>query len=323
MNKNPAQKEKYLFGPVHSRRLGLSLGVDIVPLKACTLNCVYCQLGRTVKTTIERREYVPVSLVLSELKDRIDKGLKADYITISGSGEPTLNSSLGSLIYGIKKITEIPVAVLTNGTLFNRIDIRQDCSAADVVLPSLDAADELTFQKINRPHPSINVKNLISGLIAFRGEFTGEIWLEVFIIDGINTDFLQLTAIKNAIELIRPDKIQLNTAVRPTAEEGIKKANLQKLNEIAAFLGPACEVIADFSQKHHRPEAPQAVNLTCSEGLAESVFSILKRRPCSLNHISEGLSISKEQAQVCIEYLQKQGLITTQITNNTHFFSSK
>jgi len=152
------KKEKYIFGPVASRRLGLSLGVDIVPAKVCSLDCIYCQVGRTTKKTVKRREYVPIRKVLAELKARLDKGLRADYITISGSGEPTLNSKIGVLIDRIKKITDIPVAIMTNGTLLYMADVRRDCRKADVVLPSLDAADEETFEKINRPNRNISIE---------------------------------------------------------------------------------------------------------------------------------------------------------------------
>jgi len=180
-----AEEKKYLYGPVPSRRLGLSLGVDIVPFKVCTLDCVYCQLGRASRKTIERREYVPVKAVLAELKERLAQGVKADFITISGSGEPTLNSQLGELIDGIKKITDIPVAILTNGTLLYRQNVRADCAKADVVLPSLDAGDEQTFQKMNRPYSGLSIEKLIEGLLAFRNEFAGEFVLEVFFVEGL------------------------------------------------------------------------------------------------------------------------------------------
>jgi len=152
-----------LYGPVPSRRLGLSCGIDIVPFKVCTLDCIYCQLGKTALTTIERKEYTPVESVLTELKEALAEGLQADYITIAGSGEPTLNSRLGELIDGLKNLTNIPVAVLTNGTLFYREDVRVDCSRADVIMPSLDAGDEHTFQRINRPNSVISIEKLISG----------------------------------------------------------------------------------------------------------------------------------------------------------------
>ncbi len=242
---------KYLYGPVPSRRLGLSLGVDIVSAKVCTLDCVYCQVGKTTEKTIERREFVAVEPVLAELKQRLAQGLKADFIAISGSGEPTLHSRLGEIIDGIKQITDIPLAVLTNGTLLYRQDVRADCAKADVVLPSLDAGDEQGFRKVNRPHKDISVGKLISGLCAFRNEFPGRIWLEVFLAEGLNTDTEQIAKIKDAVELIRPDKVQLNTAVRSTAEASVKRLDAGKLQAIAASLGANCEVVPDFSPRHH------------------------------------------------------------------------
>ncbi|MHC4286538.1 MAG: radical SAM protein, partial [Planctomycetota bacterium] len=204
-----ADGKKYLYGPVTSRRLGLSLGVDIIPFKICTLDCIYCQLGKTTQKIAERAEYISPEAILAELRETLAQGLKADFITIGGSGEPTLNSRLGELIDGIKKITDIPVALLTNGTLFYRPDVRADCAKANVVLPSLDAGGKHTFEKINHPHEDVVIENLISGLCVFRDEFAGQIWLEVFFIEGINTDASQITKIKDAIEQIRPDKVQL------------------------------------------------------------------------------------------------------------------
>ncbi len=306
-----ADGKKYLYGPVISRRLGLSLGVDIVPFKVCTLDCVYCQLGSTTQKITERAEYVFPELVLAELRETLARGLKADFITIGGSGEPTLNSRLGELIDGIKKITDIPVALLTNGTLFYRPDVRADCAKADVVLPSLDAGDKRTFEEINRPHKDIVIENLISGLCVFRSEFAGQIWLEVFFIEGINTDASQIAKIKDAIEQIRPDKIQLNTAVRPTAETGIERLNPEKLQAIAKLLGEKCGVVADFSpgrcDKH-------------IESRAEDVLSMLKRRPCSLNDICSGLGIHSNEALKYVNHFQQQGVVNSSEKDGIVFF---
>ena len=308
-----AEEKKYLYGPVPSRRLGLSLGVDIVPFKVCTLDCIYCQLGRTSQKTIERKDYVPVEAVLAELRDKLDEGLEADFITISGSGEPTLNSRLGELIEGIKKITNIPVAILTNGTLLYKQDVRADCARADVVLPSLDAGDEQTFQRINRPHSGLSIEKLISGLCAFRNEFAGRIWLEVFFIEGFNTDTGQIARIKDAINRIRPDKIQLNTAVRPTAEPGIKSLNAEKLQAIAKELGEKCEVVADFS-----PARPGG-NIECK---AEDLLSMLKRRPCSLSDICSALGIGRNEALKYIAHLQQQGVLDSEKKDGVIFFKA-
>ena len=308
-----SDKKQYLFGPVPSRRLGLSLGVDVVPFKICTLDCVYCQVGRTTDMTIERKDYAPIDEILSQLKEKIASGLKADYITLSGSGEPTLHSRLGELIEKIKTVTDIPVAILTNGTILWREDVRSDCAKADVVLPSLDAADEKTFLKINRPHPDINVEKIISGLCEFRKEFQRPIWLEVFLIEGINTGNAEIDHLKRAIELIRPDKVQLNTAVRPTADAGIERIKLEKMQEIASKLPGDCEIIADFSPK----QLPENI-----AAKAEDVLSMLKRRPCSLKDICSGLSIHQNEALKYIGSLQNEGLITSAEKSGTLFYKA-
>jgi wyosine [tRNA(Phe)-imidazoG37] synthetase (radical SAM superfamily) len=309
-----AEEKKYLYGPVPSRRLGRSLGIDIVPFKVCTLDCVYCQLGRTTEKTLQRKDYVPVEAVLAELKDKLAEGLEADFISISGSGEPTLNSRLGELIEGIKKITDIPVAILTNGTLLYKQDVRADCAKADVVLPSLDAGDEQIYQRINRPHSGLSIEKLISGLCAFRNEFAGRIWLEVFFIEGFNTDNEQIAKIKDAIDRIRPDKVQLNTAVRPTAEPGIKSLDAEKLQAIAEELGEKCEVIADFSSARHGENI---------EGKAEDLLSMLKRRPCSLSDICSALGISRNEALKYITHFQQQGVLDSKKKDGVVFFSKR
>lgn len=313
MAREIADQQKYLYGPVPSRRLGLSLGVDIVPAKVCTLDCVYCQLGRTTKKSVEREDFVGIEAVLAELKDRLAQGQQTDFVTISGSGEPTLNSRLGELIQGIKEITDLPVAVLTNGTLFDRPDVRADCARADVVLPSLDAGDEQTFRKVNCPHRDISIRKVISGLIAFREEFNGQIWLEVFLVEGLNTDLEQIAKIKAAIGLIRPDKIQLNTAVRPAANKSVRAVDAKKLQALAVRLGEKCEAVADFSSAH------------CGKHVlnrAEAVLSMLKRRPCSINDICAGLGIRRSEALKYISHFQRLGVVTSEEKGGIVFFKA-
>ena len=321
------KKRKYLYGPVASRRLGRSYGVDIVPFKVCTLDCVYCQLGKTITKTTERKDYAPIDLVLAELSEALSENVEADYITIAGSGEPTLHAQLGRLISDIKGMTHIPTALLTNGTLLYRPDVRADCAKADVVMPSLDAGDERTFQKINRPHRDINAKNAILGLCEFRKEYSGQIWLEIFFIDPINTGKRQINVLKDAIRRIRPDKIHLNTAVRPTAEPQIHRLNPEQLQTIASHLGTHCEVIADFPRDrietssssgpqgtlspHHTPAAQTA-----------ALLSMLKRRPCSLNDICAGLGMTHNEALKHITDLQQRELIHTERKGGNVFFKS-
>jgi len=311
------KKYKYLYGPVLSRRLGKSLGVDFVPFKICTLDCIYCQLGQTTRKTTERKPYIPAGLVLAELKDIIAQGIEADYVTIGGSGEPTLNCQLGELIDGIKNLTDIPVAILTNGTLLFKADVRAECSKADLVLPSLDAADQQSFEKVNRPHKNITFQKLVEGLCAFRDEFAAAIWLEVFLIDGFNTEKGHIEKIKGAIELIRPDKVQLNTAVRPTAEPGVKGLSLEKLKSIAEQLSGDCEIISS-------PAAgpPASHQMNSSRDTTDRLLSILKRRPCTLTDLSSALEMTPNELLKYISSLQQQGLVESLRADGRLFFRS-
>ncbi|UCF16405.1 MAG: radical SAM protein [Phycisphaerales bacterium] len=320
-------ERKYLYGPVPSRRLGLSYGIDIVPFKVCTLDCVYCQLGRTAEKTTRRRDFGPVEPVLTELREALATGREADFVTIGGSGEPTLHLRLGELVDGIKKVTDIPVALLTNGTLLYRPDVRADCAKVDVAMPSLDAADEQTFRRIDRPEPTISIESIISGLCKFRKEFGGQIWLEIFLVRSINTGSPQIARIKEAIGRIKPDKVQLNTAVRPTADPSVVRLRAEELHEIAAQLGPGCEVVAGFSRAAN--ELIGAANeedelghhcLFCNK--RQTLLSMLKRRPCSLDDISASLSMSRIEVAKYVADLQDRGLIQAEDKGGQIFFKS-
>jgi len=319
MKRKPQQ---YIFGPVPSRRLGLSLGIDIVPLKSCTLDCVYCQLGRSSDLTNERREFVPVADVISQLKAKLDERIKADHITISGSGEPTLSLSLGTIIDEIKKLTKIPVAVMTNGTLLFDPTVRSDCAKADVVLPSLDAGDPETFTKMNRPHEAFDFKKIIEGMCQFRKEFNGQIWLEVFIVEGINTSDPQLANIKNIIGRIQPDKVQLNTAVRPTTEPGVAAVAAEKMVLIAEKIGFSAEVIADYPAKTTASKGDQPV-APIDRATHESVLEMLQRRPCSLDDVASGLNIHRNEASKHLAELLKLGLIAEEKKGDKVFYKVK
>jgi wyosine [tRNA(Phe)-imidazoG37] synthetase (radical SAM superfamily) len=308
------KEQKYLFGPVASRRLGLSLGVDIIPLKTCTQNCVYCQLGVTGEQTLDRKAYIPIEAVLSELEERLTSGLRADYITFSGSGEPTLHSEIGRLIDGIKEITTIPVAIITNGTLFTNPAVRADCAKADVVLPSLDAGEEATFEKINCPHKDINFAAFVEGLCKFRGEFGGQIWLEVFFCEGINTSEVEIEKIRAAILLIGADKVQLNTVVRPVADKSAVRVESDRLLSIARRLGPNAQVIADFFRTE------QAFHM---EANAKHVLELLRRRPCSVKDICSSLGLRQNDVLKHLSDLGAAGLIIPQPDANTIFFKAK
>ena len=240
-----SEKLKHVFGPVPSRRLGRSLGVDLVPFKTCTYDCIYCQLGRTTCKTVERKEWVPMDAVLDELKQKLT--CRPDYITLSGSGEPTLHSRLGEIIEHIQAMTAVPVAVLTNGSLLWQAEVRAEVALADVVLPSLDAPDAERFEFINRPHPNVTFERLVEGLAALRREFSGKYWLEVMLLGGYTSLPAQVRQLAEWARRIRPDRVQLNTAVRPPAEEYAMAVPPERLTELARLFEPAAEVIAEHS----------------------------------------------------------------------------
>ncbi len=235
---------KHLFGPVPSRRLGKSLGVDLVPHKLCPIDCVYCEVGPTTQKTIERREYVPVEEVLEEVRAKLAENVPIDIITLSGSGEPTLHSGVGRVIRGIKEMTRLPVAVLTNGNLLYDPQVRRDILPADLVLPSLDAGDAETYARINRPCEQATFERLIAGLKAFRAEYPGRIRLEVFFVAGINDTADQARKIRSLIDQIKPDQIDVNSIARPPAEPDARAVPFERLGELAAILGDKAEVIA-------------------------------------------------------------------------------
>jgi wyosine [tRNA(Phe)-imidazoG37] synthetase (radical SAM superfamily) len=235
---------KYLFGPVPSRRMGRSLGVDITPHKTCSLNCVYCECGRTTKLTLKRKEYVSAKEVIKELRDYLSTKPILDFVTFSGAGEPTLNSGIGEIIKFLK--TEFPkykTAVLTNSTLFNDRQARKDVLKADVIVPSLDAVSQELYEKINEPYGKLKAKELIAGLIQLRKEFKGEIWLEIFLVPGMNDTRTELDKFKDAISKIKPDKVQLNTLHRPGTKAWVKPLSSKKMDEISKYLGEYSKAI--------------------------------------------------------------------------------
>lgn len=237
---------KYIYGPVNSRRLGYSLGLSLTPFKACSFDCVYCQLGRTTDLTVKRKKYIDIKEILKELsvwlKENKIPAKKLDYITLSGMGEPTLNSDIAGLIKGIRKITSLPVAVITNSTFLKDYNLRQALLKADLIVPSLDAVDQDVFEKIDKPKKGIKVEDIIKGLIILRKEFKDKIWLEIMLVKGINDSIAHIKKLKTVIDMIKPDRIQLNSPVRRTAVAGVEKVSDSRLKQIKKILGSKCEV---------------------------------------------------------------------------------
>ena len=296
-------KKRFTFGPVPSRRLGRSLGIDTVPFKTCTYDCIYCQLGRTTNKTTELKEYFPVEDIIGDIREKLKEIPHPDYITISGLGEPTLYSRVRDIIRGIKDVTDIPVAVLTNGSLFWIDNVRNSVLEADLVMPSLDAGDENTFLSVNRPHPNISFEKMVEGLCLLREHFEGPFWLEVFLVKGKTDRESELLKIKTWIDRIAPDRIQLNTAVRTPAEDFVEVVEEDKLEEIARMFGPSCEVVADYTKVHDIVEFKRT---------RDDVLQMLIRRPCSIDDISAGLNLHPNEAVKYVEELSGQNLIQKQ-----------
>ena len=307
---NPASEHpNYIFGPVPSRRLGRSLGVDLVPFKTCTYDCVYCQLGCTTCKTMQRKSWVPMDSVLAQLESHLASC--PDYITLSGSGEPTLFTPLAELIDRMKTLTDIPVAVLTNGSLLSIPDVRRSIMAADLIVPSLDAGTAQAFAQINRPHKDIAFDTMLDGLIAMRQEFSGDYWLEVFLLDGMNTSDSQINALANAVARIAPDRIQVNTVTRPPAEPTARGIAPERLAVLAARLHDDAEVIADYHHVHERREFTVG---------AEDVLTLLRRRPCSIDDIAAGLGFHRNEALKYVESLLSSGRIEQMTQHNRRYY---
>jgi wyosine [tRNA(Phe)-imidazoG37] synthetase (radical SAM superfamily) len=268
----------YVYGPVPSRRLGISLGVSPIPKKTCNYSCIYCQLGRTTHMTNQRKIFYPVETIIAELEIFLQKNIKYDVITIVGEGEPTLYSGLGQLIEKLHKITEKPIAVITNGSLLYDHDVQSDLIQADILLPTLDAYDEKSFKKINRPYPSLDYYKVLNGLEDFSRKYKGQLWLEIMLMKDINDDHDAIIKYSEILKKIKYEKLYFNTPIRPPAETGIFALSHERMNHVAEILG-------GFS-----------IDLLSSHGFYseikndyQALMSIIKRHPMNQYEIEEFL----------------------------------
>ena len=302
----------HIYGPVPSRRLGRSLGIDLVPHKICTYNCIYCQIGKTTKKTLLRKEYIRKEEVLQEVKAFLSKGdSPIDHFSLSGSGEPTLHSKIRSIIEEIKTLSSIPVAVITNGSLLYEREVREDLLGADVVLPSLDAVSSEVFMRINRPHPEISAEKIIEGMVEFRKVYKGQIWLEVLFCKEVNDTPGELRRMKEVVERVQPDLIHLNTVVRPPSEDWVKPLSQKEMEEIQAFFGEKATIISEFD-RHLLPAT--------ESNLAEETLRILRRRPLSLTDLSKGMGIPEKELEKYIEPLVKERKIRARLFGNSIYY---
>lgn len=292
---------RYLFGPVPSRRLGRSLGVDLMPHKTCSLDCIYCECGKTTHLTLTQKEYVPVERILEELSYFLKNAPALDYITFSGSGEPTLHSGIAEIIRFIKdKFPKYKIALLTNGTLFYRKEIRAQVAEADLIIVSVDAASGEVFQRMNRPHPRLDFSAVLEGLVALRKEYPGQLWVEVFLVPGVNTHDEDIQALREIVDLIGPDKVQLNTLDRPGTEKWVAPLDGAEMTRVAACIHKS-ELIPS-AKENDRSEKVEEV-------IAHRVLAAIRRRPCTLTDISTIIGCSESDVRKHLAPLLSQKIV--------------
>lgn len=301
---------KYLFGPVPSRRFGLSLGLDLLTPKTCTYNCLFCEVGRTTVLTLERREYVPCAGVLAEFDSWLAAGGKADFVTVAGAGEPTLHTGFGTILREVKKRCNFRTALLTNGSLLHLPDVRRDACQADVVKVSLSAWDEQSYRKINKPDGGLSFDDLVRGITAFRGEFAGKLWLEVFIMAGFNDDGQSIRRIAGIAQKFHPDVVHLNTVARPPADRSAAAVSQERLQSFAGCFTPSAVVIAGF-----------ASGIRCEVPAGESdVVAMLARRPCTVKDIAASFSMPESSAAELVRKMIADGRLTVEMRGTQEYY---
>ena len=305
---------KYLYGPVPSRRLGASLGIDLIPKKVCSYDCIYCQIGKTTRSTLRRKAYFPTDRIKEELAAFLKETEKVggvDIFTFSGSGEPTLHAGIGELIRFLKERTRIPVAVITNGSMLWDEGVQTDLLAADRVVPSLDAVLPEAFGTVNRPERTLDVSRVIEGLKAFRKRYQGQLWVEVLLCRGINDAPEDISALKKVLDDVNPDRIQLNTVVRPPSEDRALPLTEARLGKISAYLGDRAEIIASFDR---------AAVSAYHKGTEEDILNLLRRRPETTQKMSQSLGLHPHEVEKYVTELLKEGQILSRRLGNDLYY---
>lgn len=314
-------KEKYLFGPVASRRLGISLGVDLVPFKTCSINCVYCESGATTNLTLKRREYIPCDEVINQLNELLSKNPRIDYLTFSGAGEPTLNSGIGRVIKFVKKnYPQYKICLLTNATLLSDSELLSEIADVDLCIPSLDASNEEEFNVINRPSPELDFTTYVNALIEYCRKSKAEIWLELFIVPGKNDSDESIERFAEIIKQAKPDKVQLNTLDRPGVVDWITPSASENTMRFVRVLEPIIPVEAVGPFKYKSPALQK--QLAPAE-IDKLIIDLISRRPSTLTDMSETFGVTEKQIKERLTFLIKSKKIKSEVSNRGEFFSEK
>jgi wyosine [tRNA(Phe)-imidazoG37] synthetase (radical SAM superfamily) len=314
-------KKKYLFGPVASRRLGLSLGIDLVPHKTCSLNCVYCESGQSTNLTWQRTEYVPTQAVIEQLDDFLSGKPELDYLTFSGAGEPTLHSGIGEIITFCKdKYPQYRICLLTNASLFSDPELRREINRVDLICPSLDASEQTEFEKINRPAKGISYQALLNGLKEFRQTSEAEYHLEIFIVPGVNDSDASIERFVAIVRDIMPDLVQLNTLDRPGCVDWIKASTPENTMRFAKALEPYVKVEAIGPFKY-RSAAP--VNQLPEGELDHLILDLVSRRPSTLTDMTGALFVDRSVLKKHIDSLQADGQLIIEKRERGTFYKAQ
>lgn len=291
-------KASYFYGPVFSRRLGFSLGVDLLPPKTCSFDCIYCQLGSEPRRSLLRKHWVDMDEFKRQLGSIMENKPVIDYITISGSGEPTLHKDLDKIITTIKTITKnrYPVCVITNSSLLHIKKVRHELRQADVIIPSLDAARASTFNFINKPHKNISLRKIINGLMALRREYKGKIWLEIMFVAGINDSFRELLAFRDIIGKFKPDKVQINIPLRPTPQI-VRLPSPEQIKKIQSILSAVTEVETVHELEPKRKQSSYVFDT------ATAILRLLRVRPETLSNLKLALGINEQTLKAILKEL--------------------
>ena len=308
---------KYIFGPVNSRRLGISLGIDLIPYKTCTFDCVYCECGITTDHTDIVREYVPTDEVIQELDDYLSKHPRLDAVTFAGSGEPTLHSGIGRIIDFLKKsYPQYRVVILTNGSLFCNFEIRARVTKADIIIPSLDAASDRVFREINRPLKGVTVNDLLEGLKHLRAEYHGMLLLEIFIIPGANDTEEELGLLRDACRDIKPDGIQLNSLDRPGTENWVESAGFEAMEYVKSFFSEyPVEVLGKPLKQNRRGATP--------DNIRRVIVSTLERRPSTFEDLVSTTGAGDLRIQEVLDAMLKDGEVEKKVMERGEFIVLK
>ncbi|NPA39563.1 MAG: radical SAM protein [Thermodesulfobacteria bacterium] len=311
-------RDKLIFGPVKSRRLGRSLGLELVPKKVCSMDCVYCEVGRTTLLTLERKPYYPwekieeAIITASKIQD------KFDVFTFTGSGEPTLNSFFEDAVFLAKKLIKKPIALLTNSSLLWMKSVRSAVCEFDIVLPSLDAGTEEAFLKVNQPCKGLKLEAIVEGLKALSKEKKGKVWVEVLLVKGLNDDLENLSAIKKVLNEVSPDKVQLNTVVRPGALSNILPLSYEELKKIAEFFGDKAEVVVDSTSiDRFKRLVEKGIS---RKKLEEELIAYVKRRPATFEELLSALDAEEKVLSLVIDSLLKENKLQKKLHEDKIYY---